>query len=174
MKKYFIGGLSSILILLILGMICLFLGALPMTTLTGPLPFEKTIAHVALGAAIGSAEGIPSPVSAEEINLVAGAKLYVNACAVCHGGLSGPPTSIASGLFPSPPQLLPPKKGVTDDSVGETYWKVKNGIRFTGMPGFAKSFSETEMWQVSEFLLNADKLPATAAKVVQDYDSQRH
>jgi thiosulfate dehydrogenase len=48
---------------------------------------------------------------------------------------------------------------VTDDPPGETYWKVAGGIRMTGMPGFDKSLSTTQMWQVSLLLANADKLP---------------
>jgi mono/diheme cytochrome c family protein len=61
-------------------------------------------------------------------------------------------------MFPRPPQLFR-GKGVTDDEPGETYWKVENGVRLTGMPGFEKSLSETQMWQVSLLLANADKLP---------------
>jgi mono/diheme cytochrome c family protein len=61
-------------------------------------------------------------------------------------------------MFPRPP-LLFRGKGVTDDEPGETYWKVENGIRLTGMPGFKKSLSATQMWQVSLLLANADKLP---------------
>jgi len=45
--------------------------------------------------------------------------------------------------------------------VGETYWKVANGIRLTGMPGFIDSLSTEQMWQVSLFLLDRDKLPPT-------------
>ena len=51
-----------------------------------------------------------------------------------------------------------PGKGVTDDEPGETYWKVANGIRLTGMPGFNQQLSTTEMWQVSLLLAHADKL----------------
>ena len=61
-------------------------------------------------------------------------------------------------MFPHPPHLFR-GKGVTDDEPGETFWKVKNGIRLTGMPGFEKSLSETQIWQVSLLLANADKLP---------------
>jgi thiosulfate dehydrogenase len=50
-------------------------------------------------------------------------------------------------------------KGVTDDEPGESYWKVANGIRLTGMPGFRSSLSETQMWQVSLLVAHADKLP---------------
>jgi hypothetical protein len=54
---------------------------------------------------------------------------------------------------------MPPDKGVTDDPVGETYWKVKNGIRLTGMPSFDGALSDTAMWQVSLLLLQANQLP---------------
>jgi len=50
---------------------------------------------------------------------------------------------------------------VTDDPQGATYWKVTNGIRFSGMPGFGKTLSGTERWQVTLLLKNADKLPPT-------------
>jgi hypothetical protein len=63
-------------------------------------------------------------------------------------------------MYPRPPQLFQ-GKGVTDDEPGETYWKVFNGIRLTGMPGFSKSLSETQMWQISLLLANADKLPSS-------------
>jgi mono/diheme cytochrome c family protein len=61
-------------------------------------------------------------------------------------------------MFPKPPALLV-GKGVTDDEPGETYWKVVHGIRLTGMPGFKGNLSETQAWQVSILLANADKLP---------------
>jgi len=36
----------------------------------------------------------------------------------------------------------------------------------TGMPGFSKSLNETQMWQVSLLLANADKLPASAKEAL--------
>ena len=48
---------------------------------------------------------------------------------------------------------------MTDDPPGESYWKVANGIRLTGMPGFTDSLSQTQMWQVSLLVAHADKLP---------------
>jgi hypothetical protein len=47
----------------------------------------------------------------------------------------------------------------TDDEVGETYWKVVHGIRLTGMPGFKGDRSDTQAWEVSLSLANADHLP---------------
>jgi thiosulfate dehydrogenase len=64
-------------------------------------------------------------------------------------------------MYPRPPLLLE-GKGVTDDEPGESYWKIFNGIRLTGMPGFSKSLSETQMWQLALLVANADKLPTSA------------
>ena len=59
---------------------------------------------------------------------LAGAQIYKENCAVCHGLPGQPATAIARGMFPKPPALMQ-GKGVTDDEPGETYWKVVHGIR---------------------------------------------
>jgi mono/diheme cytochrome c family protein len=51
---------------------------------------------------------------------------------------------------------------VTDDPAGEVYWKVKNGIRLTGMPGFQASLTDEQMWQATALVVRADKLPIDA------------
>jgi thiosulfate dehydrogenase len=137
-------------------------GGVPVPTKGGPLPFERAIAKAALRSAIGGEGGQPSPIAADEANLVAGAKVYREDCAVCHGDWGKRPSAIAMGMYPAPPQLLPPKKGVTDDPVGEIYWKAKNGIRLTGMPGYVGTLSDTQLWQVSLLLLHARELPPAA------------
>ena len=100
-----------------------------------------------------------SRIQTKEANYLAGAELYKQHCAVCHGLPLAPKTAIATGMYPQPPQLFE-GKGVTDDEPGETYWKIANGIRLSGMPGFSKSLSETQMWQIALLMANADKLPA--------------
>jgi thiosulfate dehydrogenase len=42
---------------------------------------------------------------------------------------------------------------------------VKNGIRFSAMPAFDGKLTDTEIWQVSLFLRNADKLPPPVQEV---------
>src|SRR5277367_3063267 len=69
------------------------------------------------------------------------------------------PSAASQGMFPHAPQLFTAKETVTDDPVGVTYWKVKNGIRLTGMPSFQKALSDQQMWQVSALMASADKLP---------------
>src|SRR5258708_11709230 len=64
------------------------------------------------------------------------------------------------------PTILFEGKGVTDDERGESYWKIFNGIRLSGMPGFSKSLSETQMWQMALLVANADKLPPSVKTVL--------
>jgi thiosulfate dehydrogenase len=89
-----------------------------------------------------------------------GVRVYREDCAVCHGLPNVPQSAIAKGLFPEAPQLFK-GKGVTDDDAGETYWKVVNGIRLSGMPGFRQSLSDREAWQVTLLLAHADTLSNT-------------
>ena len=90
-------------------------------------------------------------------NLLEGAKVYKSHCAVCHGLPDVAKTAIAEGMAPKPPQLFK-GVGVTDDEAWESYWKVKNGIRMTGMPGFKGHLTETEIWLVTVLVKNADKI----------------
>ena len=157
--KFLAGLIVGIALPFIAGYLFVISGRMPVATKGPPLPFEKFLARKAQHAVIDPEASKPSPLPADQPNLLAGAHVYQAQCAVCHGQLGQPASAIAQGLFPLPPQLLPPKKGVTDDPVGETYWKVKNGIRLTGMPGFVSTLTDTELWQVSLLLLHADKLP---------------
>ncbi len=133
-------------------------GRAPVAASAPPMPFEKTMARMGLHAYL---ERLPHPkpqVAADEANLLAGAKVYEQNCALCHGLPTMDRTSIARGMFPSPPPLFQ-GKGVTDDDEWETYWKVENGIRLSGMPEFKGSLTETRIWQVTVLVKNADKLP---------------
>ena len=158
MIKFLFGLVIGILSVPAAIYLCFWLGYVPVSTKAGPLPFERKLAGMALEKWIEKEAPKDSPVQATEPNFLAGAKIYVENCAVCHGTTAESESVIAKGMFPEPPPLLH-GKGVTDDPAGETYWKVANGIRLTGMPGFSGSLTEEQMWQVSQFLANADKLP---------------
>ena len=125
------------------------------------------MARMALKARISKEAPKNAPMQPTEDNLTAGAKTYTDNCAFCHGFLNQTATKAAKGMFPLPPQLLTKDEMVTDDPVGVTYWKVKNGIRMTGMPGFGEMLSDNEIWQVSEMLAHADKLPPSALVALQ-------
>ena len=155
--KLFLGFLLGLVVVALGAFLYFSLGMAPVATSAPPMPFERLLAGMALHKVISKDAPSQAPIPADEANLLAGARIYHDQCAVCHGLTGQPETAIAKGMFPHPPQLFK-GHGVTDDPPGETYWKAANGIRLTGMPGFKTSLTDTQLWQVSLMLANADKL----------------
>jgi mono/diheme cytochrome c family protein len=147
-------------------------GNVPVAVADPPLPMEKQITHVALDARVAREMPGNPPIQADQDNLTAGAGIYRDQCAACHG-FYGKPSSFAAHMYPKAPGLWEKHKnsdvvGVSDDPPGETYWKVSNGIRLSGMPAFKDTLSETQMWQVSVLLANADRpLPPAALAIIR-------
>jgi thiosulfate dehydrogenase len=145
-------------------------GPLPVAVVDAPLPFEKQIVKLPLNGRI-EREVKTAPFSTSEDVFEAGAHVYRAQCANCHG-TPGHDVPYAKYMYPSAPPLW--KKhgnkgvvGVSDDEAGETYWKVSNGIRLTGMPAYNHVLSDTQMWQVSLLLKNADKeLPDPVTRIL--------
>jgi thiosulfate dehydrogenase len=143
-------------------------GGMPMDTSAKPLPLEKTVARMALRASIGIAATVKDPLPVDEANMRAGADLFKEHCAVCHGLPGKPQTFISEGMFPSPPQLFEQDDMVTRHPEGITYWKVSHGIRLSGMPAFGSNLSDTQRWQITMLVSHADKLsPAVAAALAR-------
>lgn len=161
MKTFIVGLILGLAIIPLSVYVYFASGTAPVATAAPPMPFEKQFAKMALHARLAKELPKNVPIQADEANYVAGAEIYRNHCAVCHGLPGQPATAIARGMFPKPPVLLE-GNGVTDDPPAESYWKVAGGIRMTGMPAFDKSLTTTQMWQVSLLLANADKLPQSA------------
>jgi thiosulfate dehydrogenase len=145
----------------------------PVAVADTPFPLERQIVGIPLNARINREAPAAAPIQADQDNLVAGAGIYRDQCAACHG-FYGKPSSIAAHMYPAAPQLWQQHKnsnvvGVSDNPPGETWWKVTNGIRLTGMPSFKGTLSDTQIWQVSLLLAHADKpLPPVAVSIVRD------
>lgn len=165
MKKFIVGVIVGVLLVFAGALVFFATGMVPVATSASAMPFEKQFAKMALDARIEKEMPKTVPVQANETTYMAGAMVYNDNCAACHGAPGKPVPTFAKGMYPKPPQLFK-GKGVTDDPPGETYWKVANGIRLTGMPSFKGSLSDTEMWQVSVLLANADKASDSAKSMI--------
>lgn len=156
-----IGVLIAIVGIFVGGYLFIKGGGVPMAASASPLPLEASVARLALRASDQAARDTKDPLPVNDDNLSEGAVLYRDHCLVCHGA-PGQPSPIALAMFPDPPQLFEPHGMVTDDPEGITYWKVTNGIRLSGMPGFDKILSAEDRWRVTMTLAHADKLPDRA------------
>ena len=169
----FIGGLLfGLLILPLSVLVWFFFGKVPVAVADPPLPYERQVVSFPLNARIDKESIAAAPIPADERAYVAGARIYTERCAVCHG-YHGRPSALGSDMYPHAPQLFEMHGtkvvGVSDDPVGETHWKVVNGIRLTGMPAFKSQLSDTEMWQVTLLLANADKpLPPAVLEILRN------
>lgn len=177
MKTFLIGLILGVLVLPVAALLYFHTGKPPVAVADPPMPMERAIVHVPLNARIDAEAPKASPIEASATNLEAGAHIYRQQCASCHG-LYGRPSLFADHMYPRAPQLWQPHGsgvvGVSDDPPGETYWKVANGIRLTGMPSYSNVLNQTEMWQVSMLLANADKpLPPSVLELLKkplEYD----
>lgn len=159
--RAFLLGLLIGLVALPIGIWCwLNWGHPPVAVADPPVYFEKSLVHIPLHRRIDAEMPQHAAMAATPVNLLLGAEVYRAQCAVCHG-LYGRKAPIGAQMFPHAPQLWAPHGdgvvGVSDDPVGETFWKVQNGIRLSGMPAFNLVLNQTQMWQVSLLLAGADR-----------------
>ncbi len=166
----FIGFVAALLLIPTFGYLFLAFGNPPVTVADKPFPFEAQIVRIPRHTRIHREMPKSSPLDQNDANLGAGARIYNQDCAACHG-LQDQASPFGKTMYPRAPDLWEKHKngvvGVSDDPVGETYWKVKNGIRLTGMPAFQSLLTETQMWQVSMLLSLANKpLPIEATEVL--------
>jgi thiosulfate dehydrogenase len=177
-KKGSSGGFGKVFLGFVLGVAVvaaglfayLKFGALPVAVADKPFPYEKEIVYLPLSSRIDRELKNP-PFGISEDVFESGARVYRAQCASCHG-TPGHDVAFAKHMFPSAPQLWRGHGthgvvGVSDDEAGETYWKVANGIRLSGMPSYSKVLTDAELWQVSLLLKNADKeLPGPVAAIL--------
>jgi thiosulfate dehydrogenase len=155
-------------VVLVVGGVLLYLrsGLVPVATSAAPMPFEESLADTALRARMSKEAPSTAPMEADTPNLLAGAQIYRESCAVCHGLSGQAESAIAKGMFPKPPQFF--AHAAQDHPVGQTYWAVKNGIRLTGMPGFGATMSDQQLWQVSLLLSQRDQAPESILQLLRE------
>jgi thiosulfate dehydrogenase len=167
-KGFFLGIVFVILLVLIGGYIELNRGVVPANADARPGPLERWIAGMSLRATLArEAPHTDNPVPLTDENLIAGIYLYDQHCTICHGTAKGSASAspVAKGEYPAPPMLA--ADGVEDDPEGYSFWKIKHGIRWTGMPSWKNALSDQEIWTLALFLAHMDKLPPAANEVWQ-------
>ena len=89
-------------------------------------------------------------------------KLYALNCSMCHGTLDRQRSPLEHSFYPPVPQLI--VDPITDPE-WRTYYVVRNGIRYTGMPAWNHPLSDQEIWKVIEFISQVKSLPPHVQEV---------
>ncbi len=169
MLRAFIGGAAAIVVV---GLFCaiglIYSGLIPANADGKPTALELWAANASLTATLKrEAPRGPNPIPLTDAHLMQGVKLYAGHCAICHGTAAGDASAspVAKGLYPKPPQLA--TDGVEDDPEGFSFWKIKHGIRLTGMPSWKATLTDEQIWTLALFLKHMDKLPPDAGQAWQ-------
>jgi mono/diheme cytochrome c family protein len=129
--------------------------------------FEEHTAMAAVDAATDKRAGeAKNPLTADDATLAAGAKLYLDHCAGCHGVPSNPESTFAKSFYPEVPSFF---KDAPDMSDTQNFYIIQHGIRWTGMPSWKQTMNDTQTWQVVTFLSHIEKLPPAVEKVLAPY-----
>jgi thiosulfate dehydrogenase len=172
MGRVLLGVLIGIVLVPVAGLTYLKYGRPPVSVADEPFPLEREVSGIPLKARIEYEQVTSPPVKSDEDAFVAGAHIYAQECAVCHG-FRGQASRFGMHMYPAATPLWEKHGksdaiGVSDDSLGETYWKIENGIRLSGMPGFKGILTPAQMWQISILLANANKpLPPAALAILR-------
>lgn len=128
-----------------------------------PSSLETNIAMRVMDANVErNAPRIANPVKPADQNLVAGASIYRQHCALCHGDPGHPKSPLANTLNPPPPQFV---TDPADMAENENYYIILHGVRWTGMPGWKNVLEDRQIWQVVTFLSHMNNLPPAAKAV---------
>ena len=99
--------------------------------------------------------GMDNPLSGSDQAIRAGAKLYFEQCAACHGSDGAGNGPAGQGLTPPPANL---RFLINTPMAGDDYlfWRIsEGGGRFdSAMPAFKGSLSEADRWRIVTYLEN--------------------
>jgi len=109
----------------------------------------RRLRHLAIPRAAREAV---NPVPASPEALMEAMEHFADHCAFCHANDGSGNTDIGKGLYPKPPDM---KQAATQNlSDGELFYLIQNGVRFTGMPGFAvpDGSHDQDSWKLVRFI----------------------
>jgi mono/diheme cytochrome c family protein len=115
------------------------------------LPLERAYGDfaVSLASRIGG-PGQPNPVAQNPRALSAGRDAYTGSCAVCHGATGDGRGVFGISSYPNATDLT--AHDAAEKSDGQLFWIIKNGLSFTGMPGFADQYSDQDIWSLVSYV----------------------
>lgn len=130
-----------------------------------PTWYEAALARQARRLATEpGARHLANPLPASPVNIAEGRAHFADHCAICHSSDGSGKTMIGSNLYPPAPDMR--DKASQDLSDGELFYIIKNGIRFTGMPGWGGEDSEN--WKLVLFIRHLPEITAKELDLMKE------
>lgn len=136
-----------------------------------PSAIEAFLARKARGLATPAGVGaMKNPVEPTALVIAESRDHFADHCATCHANDGSGRTLINSGLYPPAPDLRSEEtQGLSD---GELLYIIKNGIRFTGMPGFGGE--DEENWKLVHFIRHLPRLTPEEAGLMEEINGGKY
>lgn len=110
---------------------------------------------------------LKNPLEATPLAIAEARDHFADHCATCHGNRGDGKTQINAGLYPPAPDMREPQTQELSD--GELFYLIKNGVRFTGMPGWGGS--DEDNWKLVLFIRH---LPQITPKELEFMSEVNH
>ena len=105
-----------------------------------------------------------NPVPANPLNIAEGRDHFADHCAVCHANNGSGKTLMGSNLYPPTPDMRTNEtQGLSD---GQLLYIIKNGVRFTGMPGWGGD--DEENFKLVLFIRRLPQLSADELELMKE------
>lgn len=160
----------ALLLILASGGACLywFVTAHSFSAREKPLAIEAFVArnlrHLALPPGVGN---MKNSVNMTPLATAVARDHFADHCATCHNNNGDGKTMINEGLYPPAPDLREAQTQNMSD--GELFYIIKNGIRFTGMPGWGGH--DEENWKLVGFIRHLPKLSEKELQLMKEINS---
>lgn len=105
-----------------------------------------------------------NPLSATPIALAEARDHFADHCAVCHANDGSGMTEMGSNMYPPTPDMRKPDTQELTD--GQIFYIIRNGIRFTGMPGWGGEGDEN--WKLVLFIRHLPQLTAEEVELMKE------
>ena len=120
-----------------------------------PTWYEAWLArHLRRLATEPGARDLKNPVPATPLNVAEARDHFADHCAICHANNGSGKTMIGENMYPPAPDMRSVETQELAD--GELFCIIKNGIRFTGMPGWGGE--DEENWKLVHFIRRLPEL----------------
>ncbi len=130
-----------------------------------PSKLEAFLArHARRIASPPGARELKNPLAPTPLAIAEARDHFADHCAICHFNDGSGKTQINAGLYPPAPDLREDDtQGLSD---GELFYIIKNGIRFTGMPGWGGE--DEENWKLVLFIRHLPKITAKEIELMRE------
>jgi len=161
MRRFLAGAFATLLIQASLALLVIGFGGAPVNADRPPSTFETRLLGTAVRTSVArhaAGESEPPPPSTDD--LTAGAEIYNEMCARCHGNSKDGANTLGAAFYPPAPPLA---GHASTYSERELFWIIKHGIRNTAMPSWGSLLSDEDIRQVAAVVKRFDALPDSTA-----------